>query len=41
MDNETEKKLTEQQHQIDRLKDKVEASVKIMEAQDKEAIAKN
>ena len=36
-----EGKLTEQQHQIDRLKDKVEASVEIIEARNKEAVANN
>ena len=41
MDNETEKKLTEQQHQIDRLRDKAEASMEIMESRHKEARAEN
>ena len=41
MDNETEKKLTELQHQHDRLKDKVEANTKIMKADNESALAKN
>ena len=41
VDSETEKKLTEQQHQIDRLRDKVEASMEIMESRHKEARAES
>ena len=41
MDYETEKKLTELQHQHDRLKDKVEANTKIMKADNESALAKN
>ena len=40
MDNETKEKLTEQQHQIDRLSDKVEANMKIMKADNESALSK-
>ena len=41
MDSETEKKLAEQQNQMDRLGDKVDASMEIMESGHKEARAEN
>ena len=41
MDDETRGKLTEQQHQIDRLSDKLEAGMEIMESRHKEARAEN
>ena len=38
MDAETEKKLTEQQHQIDLLKEKIEGNMKAMKAENESAI---
>ena len=41
MDNETEKKLTELQHQHDLLRTDMEGNMKSMRAENREAIAKN
>ena len=40
MDNETEKKLTELQHQQNFLREKVEANMKIMKADNESAISR-
>ena len=40
-DNETEKKLTEQQHQHELLRRDMEGNMKAMKAENREAIAKN
>ena len=41
MNNETEKKLTELQHQQDLLREKVEASMKVMESENKVTLTKH
>ena len=41
MDNETEKKLTELQHQQELLSERVEGNMKTMRAENGEALAKN
>ena len=41
MDTETKEKLTEQQHQIEMLRTDVEGNMRIMKAENNEALAKN